>query len=89
MAKRYSFEKEGQIAFFEHFGISEDTEEGVKLINSTDGIYKGTIFEFKLQINDYNVALKQAIKYLSRQRVLGHSVPKNILLISLNTEEAY
>ncbi len=89
MAKRYSFEKEGQIAFFEHFGISEDTEEGVKLINSTDGIYKGTIFEFKLSINDYNAVLKQAIKYLSRRRVLGHSVPKNILLISLNTEEAY
>ena len=34
---------------------------------------------------DLNKVLFQAIKYLSRMRIKGESIPANILLISLNT----
>lgn len=85
MAKRFQTEREGQIKFFEDLRI--DTE--VELSNNTDGVYKGTLFEFKLTISDINKVLFQSIKYLSHLRIKGESVPKNILLVSLNTETAY
>jgi len=85
--KEISFlnEKEGQMAFFEKLGISE----GVSLSNNTDGVYLGTLFEFKLTISDINKVLFQAIKYLSHMRIKGLSIPKTILLIGLNQEIAY
>jgi hypothetical protein len=76
--KEISFlnEKEGQMAFFEKLGVGE----GVSLSNNTDGVYKGTLFEFKLTISDINKVLFQSIKYLSHMRIKGLSIPKTILL---------
>ena len=78
-------EKEGQMAFFEKVGVGE----AVNLSNNTDGVYRGTLFEFKLTISDINKVLFQAIKYLSHMRIKGLSVPKTILLIGLNQEISY
>lgn len=59
------------------------------LIDNTDGVYHGNLLEFKLNINDLNKTLFQSIKYLSKLRIKGRSVPANILLISLNEEICY
>ena len=56
----FLFEREGQIQFFADFGINADVE----LTHNTDGVYKGTLFEFKLTISDINKVLFQSIKYL-------------------------
>lgn len=85
--KQYRIEKEGQIDFFKTFRI--DYENNNVLLENTDGIWKGNLLEFKLTINDVNKTLFQAIKYLSKMRVKGMSIPKNILLISLNEEICY
>ena len=63
----FLFEREGQIQFFADFGIDADVE----LTHNTDGVYKGTLFEFKLTISDINKVLFQAIKYLSHRRIKG------------------
>ena len=76
-------EREGQIAFFNNYGIPYDNENAV-LIDNTDGVYNGNILEFKLNISNPNKTLFQAIKYLSKMRVRGESVPATILLVSLN-----
>lgn len=78
-------EREGQVKFFNDLRI--DTE--VELTYNTDGVYKGTLFEFKLTIPDLNKALFQAIKYLSHKRIKGDPIPAQILLIALNEEKAY
>jgi len=85
--KKVSFlnEKNGQIRFFQDLRISAD----VSLTNNTDGVYKGTLFEFKLTISDINKVLFQSIKYLSHLRIKGQSVPKTILLVALNEGIAY
>ena len=83
--KSYVNEKEGQLDFFKTFRI--DSEE--VLIENTDGVCKGNLLEFKLNIINVNKVLFQAIKYLSKLRVKGKSVPSNILLISLNEELCY
>src|SRR3989344_7003444 len=80
----FTTEREGQIEFFGKFGI-KDTE----LSNNTDGIYNGNIFEFKLNINNINITLFQALKYLNHMRIKGVSSPANILLVDLNQEVAY
>jgi hypothetical protein len=58
-------------------------------VDNTDGVYNGNILEFKLNINDLNKVLFQAIKYLSRMRIKGENVPATILLIDLNGEKVY
>lgn len=78
-------EREGQINFFDDLRINADVE----LTHNTDGVYKGTLFEFKLTIPDINKALFQAIKYLSHRRIKGEPVPAQILLVALNEENAY
>jgi len=85
--KFFSTEREGQLHFFRNFGI--DIDESDVLIANTDGVYNGNIFEFKLSINNTQQTLFQAIKYLSRLRIIGNSVPKNILLVSLNQGKVY
>ncbi len=80
----FQSEREGQIEFFGKFGIT-DTE----LSDNTDGIYNGNIFEFKLNINNINVVLFQALKYLNHMRIKGVSIPANILLVDLNQEVVY
>ena len=85
MPKQYQTEKEGQIEFFNTLKINAD----VTFIDNTDSIYKGNLFEFKLNIPNINTTLFQAIKYLSGMRIKGIGIPKNILLVSLNNEVAY
>ena len=82
---KFLSEKEGQIEFFNKLEISADIE----LTHNTDGVYKGTIFEFKLTISDINKVLFQAIKYLSHRRIKGEPVPAQILLVALNEKNAY
>lgn len=83
----FTTEREGQLHFFKNFRIKLD--ENDVLIANTDGVYNGNIFEFKLNINNTQQVLFQAIKYLSRLRITGHPVPKNILLVSLNQTKVY
>ena len=83
--KSFHSEREGQIRFFNDLKISTDIE----LTHNTDGVYKGTLFEFKLTISDINKVLFQAIKYLSHKRIKGEPIPAQILLVALNEENAY
>lgn len=85
--RQYRIEKEGQIDFFKTFRI--DYENNNVLIENTDGVWNGNLLEFKLSITDVSKTLLQAIKYLSKLRVKGISVPANILLISLNERICY
>lgn len=78
-------EREGQIQFFNDLRIDTDVE----LTQNTDGVYRGTLFEFKLTISDINKVLFQAIKYLSHRRIKGNPIPAQILLVALNEEKAY
>ena len=84
----YLTERDGQIEFFENYGIPYDKDTGI-LSDNTDGVYNGIIFEFKPAINDLNKTLFQAVKYLSSMRIKGRSIPATILLVSLNTTTAY
>lgn len=83
--KNYLSEREGQIDFFSNLRIEADVE----LTHNTDGVYRGTLFEFKLTIPDINKVLFQSLKYLSHRRVKGDPVPTQILLVALNEENAY
>lgn len=87
MKKKYDIERLGQIDFFKNFRI--DYENNEVLIDNTDGVYNGNLFEFKTDITDLNKVLFQAIKYLSYLRIRGESIPVNILLVSLNTTTLY
>lgn len=84
----YKIERDGQIEFFDNYGIPYNDDASI-LIDNTDGVYNGNIFEFKLNITNLNRTLFQAIKYLSRLRVKGESVPATILLIDLNSTTVY
>ena len=48
--KNFLSEREGQIQFFADLRIDTDVE----LTHNTDGVYRGTLFEFKLTISDIN-----------------------------------
>lgn len=85
--KNYEFEKDGQKDFFDLFQIDYINNE--VLIENTDGVYNGNLFEFKLNITNLNTVLFQAIKYLSKLRISGIPVPATMILVSLNTETAY
>ena len=84
----YKTEREGQIEFFDNYGIPYDDDASI-LVDNTDGVYNGNILEFKLDINNLNKTLFQAVKYLSRMRVKSESVPATILLIDLNATTVY
>ncbi len=86
--KKYITEREGQIDFFENYGINYKDDNSI-LVDFTDGVYNGNLLEFKLNISNPNKVLFQAVKYLSRMRVKGESVPATILLIDLNATTAY
>ena len=93
MGKNFNNEKEGQIEFFntykQYIPSIKNKELNDILQQYSDGIIGGNILEFKLIINDINKVLFQTIKYLSKMRISGISIPKNILLISLNANETY
>lgn len=86
--KHYDIEKEGQQDFFDNFHIDYRGDASV-LVDNTDGVYHGNILEFKLNISNTGRVLFQAIKYLSRMRIKGESVPARILLIDLNATKVY
>ena len=89
--KKYETEKEGQLEFLNDYLKLVDKKLSVNDILSdyTDGIINGNILEFKLNINYTSTVLMQVIKYLSALRIKGKSIPKNILLISLNEGICY
>ena len=91
MIKKFSVELEGQIEFYEQYLkiVNPDLTYEDIFRNNTDGILNGNLLEFKLNINDLNACLFQAIKYLSAMRIKGDPIPANILLVSLNTATAY
>lgn len=86
--KKYLTEREGQIDFFDNYRIPYNDDNSI-LVDNTDGVYHGNILEFKLNINNTGKVLFQAIKYLSRMRIKGESVPARILLVDLNATKAY
>lgn len=88
MKKRYESEREGQMAFFDNYGIDYANDASI-LVDNTDGVYNGNILEFKLNIANLNKALFQAIKYLSKMRIKGEPVPATILLVDLNATTIY
>lgn len=87
----YSNELEGQYDFLRTYIPRIDRNLSIDNIQNdySDGVINGSILEFKLHIDDLNAVLFQTIKYLSSMRVKGKFIPKNILLISLNTHTAY
>ena len=87
----YNTEREGQIAFYEKYlkRINKNLSVEEILTDSTDGVLNGNILEFKKNIADLNAVLFQTIKYLSSMRVKGKSIPRNIILISLNDGICY
>lgn len=85
--KCFNNEKEGQIDFYSLLNKIDGTIP--QYDDFTDGVIKGTILEFKLQISNINTVLFQSIKYLSRKRNLGKDIQSQILLISLNDQKAY
>lgn len=91
MTEKYSTEKQGQIDFFNDYLKLVDKNLILDdiLNDNTDGVINGNILEFKLKINSLNEVLFQTIKYLSSMRIKGKSIPKNILLISLNDSKIY
>jgi hypothetical protein len=88
---QYDFELEGQKDFFNKILLRVDNTLTIEDIqkDNTDGVLNGNILEFKLNINDLNSVLFQSVKYLSRMRLKGKSVPENIVLISLNNKKVY
>ena len=89
--KKYETEKEGQLEFLNDYLKLIDKNLSIDdvLSDYTDGIINGNILEFKLNINYTSTVLMQVIKYLSSLRIKGKSIPKNILLISLNEGICY
>jgi hypothetical protein len=87
----FANEMEGQIDFYRSFLYRIDSTFSMEnvLSDNNDGVVKGNLIEFKLNINDLNSTLFQAIKYLSSMRVKGKSIPSNIVLISLNEQLSY
>ena len=89
--EKYIYEIEGQKSFYNSYlkRINNTLTMEDVLSDNNDGVINGNLIEFKLTINDLNSTLFQAIKYLSSMRLKGKSIPKNIVLISLNENKAY
>lgn len=86
--KHYDIERQGQIDFFDNYRIDYQGDKSI-LVDNTDGVHHGNIMEFKLNISNTGKVLFQVIKYLSRMRVKGESIPARILLIDLNATKVY
>lgn len=74
--------------FFDNYRIPYNDDSSV-LVDNTDGVYHGNLLEFKLNIQSVGKVLFQAVKYLSKMRIRGESVPARILLIDLNATKVY
>lgn len=88
MKKIYENERQGQMDFFDNYRIPYNDDSSV-LVDNTDGVYHGNLLEFKLNIQSVGKVLFQAVKYLSKMRIRGESVPARILLIDLNATKVY
>ena len=88
MKKIYENERQGQMDFFDNYRISYRDDDSI-LVDNTDGVYHGNLLEFKLNIQSVGKVLFQAVKYLSKMRIRGESVPARILLIDLNATKVY
>lgn len=79
-------ERSDNLFFWRNFGFDEKDV----LIENTDGIIKGTLFEFKNTISNLNVVLVQAVHYLSKLRNKGGiPVPSKIVLVDISKDHAY
>lgn len=89
--KQYKTERDGQLDFYSDYLklIDKNLSLDDILNDNTDGVINGNILEFKLNINYTSTVLMQVIKYLSAMRIKGKSIPRNIILISLNEGLAY
>ena len=57
----YATEREGQMEFFDSYGVPYNDDASI-LVDNTDGVFNGCIFEFKLNISNLNRTLFQAVK---------------------------
>ncbi len=71
MIKKYTLELEGQRDFYDSYLKLIDNTLSIEevLSDNTDGVLNGNLLEFKVNINDLNAVLFQAIKYLSAFRI--------------------
>ena len=86
--KHYDIERQGQCDFFDNYRIDYQGDNSI-LVDNTDGVYHGNILEFKCNISNTGKVLFQAIKYLSKMRIKGESIPARIMLIDLNAAKVY
>lgn len=78
-------ERADNLFFWRNFGFDEKDI----LIENTDGIVNGSLFEFKNSIADLNAVLVQAIHYLSKLRIKGGiPIPSKIVLVDINKNRA-
>lgn len=90
-SKKYDKELQGQVEFLQKYLPRIDKSLDVLDVQRyfSDGVVRGNLLEFKTMIDNLNVVLSQAIKYLSSMRLKGRPIPANIILISLNNTTAY
>ena len=90
-AKKYEKELQGQVDFLQKYLPRVDVDLDIPDVQRdySDGVVRGNLLEFKTIIDNPNMVLSQAIKYLSSMRVKGRPVPANIILVSLNDAKAY
>lgn len=90
-SKKYEKELQGQVEFLQKYLPRIDKSLDITDVQRdfSDGVVRGNLLEFKTMIDNLNVVLSQAIKYLSSMRVKGRPIPANIILISLNNTTAY
>ena len=91
MSEKYTTEKEGQLDFYNQFlpRINPNLTIDEIIANNNDGVLNGNLIEFKLLVRDLNEVLFQCIKYLSALRVKGTPIPANIVIVDLNSTNAY
>lgn len=91
MSEKYTTEKEGQLDFYNQFlpRINPNLTIDEIIANNNDGVLNGNLIEFKLSVRDLNEVLFQCIKYLSALRVKGTPIPANIVIVDLNSTNAY
>ena len=90
-SKKYEKELQGQVEFLQKYLPRIDSSLDITDVQRdySDGVIRGNLLEFKTMIENLNVVLSQAIKYLSSMRIKGRPIPANIVLISLNNTTAY
>ena len=75
-SKKYEKELQGQVEFLQKYLPRIDSTLNITDVQRdfSDGVVRGNLLEFKTMIDNLNVVLAQAIKYLSSMRVKGRPV---------------